>query len=291
MKNWTIRQWCLTGFLSLAVMLSSISSVDRYAEADYQSLFQRALVTFALARTLNGLISAAQGTEIALQPAGVGVTLTPGEILDPVNDLIERFSWVMLAATVSLGVQQVLLDIGQWWGARLLVGLSGLLWLWAMIARGTASHQFPAKIEPILMRAFLILIFLRFAVPFALIANETLFEMFMQPKFDESTAVITSAGADIQSASAREQDPITDESFLGTIERMVDSTKESLNLRQRVEYIQQRASDVVEHLIQLAVVFILQSAVLPLVFLWLLINLLKMLIQRQMWRPRHDSNV
>ena len=111
------RKW-LAGILAAVVVLSSVTSVDRYARADFDVLFQRALVTFALARTLNGLISAVQGTEIALQPAGVGITLTPGEILDPLNDLVERFSWIMLGASISLGVQQVLLDVGQWWGSR-----------------------------------------------------------------------------------------------------------------------------------------------------------------------------
>ena len=75
------RHWVLSILLLLAVILSSVSSVDRVAEADHKALFQRALITFALARTLNGVISAVQGTELALQPAGVGVTLTPGQIL------------------------------------------------------------------------------------------------------------------------------------------------------------------------------------------------------------------
>ena len=84
------RLWRYFGvaLLLIGIAFSSVTSVDRFAETEYQALFQRALVTFALARTLNGVISAVQGTELALQPAGVGVTLTPGEILDPVNDLV-----------------------------------------------------------------------------------------------------------------------------------------------------------------------------------------------------------
>ncbi len=131
----------LSILLLLAVILSSVSSVDRVAEADHKALFQRALITFALARTLNGVISAVQGTEIALQPAGVGVTLTPGQILDPVNDLVERFSVIMLGATLSLGIQQVFLDVGQWWGVRVLVAVLGLLWLWARMVKVTRPHS------------------------------------------------------------------------------------------------------------------------------------------------------
>ena len=108
-ESTSVRKWLLSVVLLLAAALSMTSFVDQRAEIEYEKLFQRALITFALARTINGVISVVQGTEIALQPAGVGVTLTPGEILDPVNDLIERFSWIMMGATVSLGIQNVML--------------------------------------------------------------------------------------------------------------------------------------------------------------------------------------
>ena len=73
-------------------------------------------IVLAVARTLNGVISVAQGTEVALEPGGVGVNLTVGQILDPVNDLIERFSAVMLVASSSLGLQNILLVMTGWWG-------------------------------------------------------------------------------------------------------------------------------------------------------------------------------
>ena len=163
----------------LAVILSSLTSVDRVAEADHKALFQRALITFALARTLNGVISAVQGTELALQPAGVGVTLTPGEILDPVNELVERFSWIMLGATLSLGIQQVFLDVGQWWGFRVVVAVLGLLWFWARMSKATRPHSLLGNCEQTLLRVFIIVFFLRFAVPVALLANEALYWLFL----------------------------------------------------------------------------------------------------------------
>lgn len=285
--RWTARQWLLVCLLAILVILSSFTSIDKYAEDDYEMLFQRALVTFALARTLNGLISAVQGTEIALQPAGVGVTLTPGEILDPVNDLVERFSWIMLGATISLGVQQVLLDVGQWWGIRLLVVLSGLLWLGASLGTRKNPVNSGQTIDATLLRVFLVLLFLRFAVPVALIVNEVLFDLFLQSKYVESTEVIESAGADIETAvatadKAAGQEP---EGIMERLERALESTGEALNLNRRLEYIKERAADVIEHLIQLSVVFILQSAILPLVFLWLFVQMLKFLIRQDLkWR-------
>lgn len=91
-QPFTPREWALGLGLLLAALMAVTPFLDQRAGENYESLFQRALVTFALARTLNGVISAVQGTEVAIQPAGVGVTLTPGQMLDPVNDLVERFS-------------------------------------------------------------------------------------------------------------------------------------------------------------------------------------------------------
>jgi hypothetical protein len=62
---------------------------------------KRALVSFATARALNGVISVVQGTEIVAQPLGVGVTLTPGQLLAPINELVKHFSDLMLAASMS----------------------------------------------------------------------------------------------------------------------------------------------------------------------------------------------
>jgi hypothetical protein len=285
-KASSARHWVLSILLLLAVILSSVSSVDRVAEADHKALFQRALITFALARTLNGVISAVQGTEIALQPAGVGVTLTPGQILDPVNDLVERFSVIMLGATLSLGIQQVFLDVGQWWGVRVLVAVLGLLWLWARMVKATRPHSPLGNSEQTLLRVFIIVFFLRFAVPVAMIANEALYGLFLESRYQESAQVIETAGTQIEKVSARPlvEEPDEEASLFETLERALDSTRETLDIKRRVEYIKERAADVVEHMIQLSVVFILQTGILPIAFLWLFLQLLKQLF-RGSWLP------
>jgi len=280
-----LRQWLLSLLMLLLVVLSTLTSVDRVAEASYEGLFQRAFITFALARTLNGVISAVQGTELALQPAGVGVTLTPGEILDPVNDLVERFSWIMLGATVSLGIQQVLLDVGQWWPLRVLVALLGLAWLWRRVSRSAGLQQSPGKTDQVLLRVFIVVLFIRFAVPVALIANEALYNLFLESRYLESTEVIQAAGNDIEQVGARpvleEPDEQSSEEagLFETLERALESTRQSLDIGQRVDYIQARAADLIEHLIQLCVVFILQTGILPIAFLWLFLQLFKQLIR------------
>jgi hypothetical protein len=285
-----LRRWATAALLLLLVALSTITSIDRYAEREYEALFQRAFITFALARTLNGLISAVQGTELALQPAGVGVTLTPGEVLDPVNDLVERFSWIMLGATISLGIQQVLLDVGQWWGLRMLVAALGLAWLWLRLRRATAgeNEQAPggaAAFEKTLFQVFIVVLFVRFAVPVAVIANEVLYELFLESRYQQSQQVIESAGADLEQASAQMPDAEADADaeapgLFESLGRSLSGTRDALDFKQRLESIRQRAGEVIEHLIQLSVVFVLQTALLPIAFLWLFLQLARQACRR-----------
>lgn len=272
-------QWLLMALLAAVIALSSFSTVDRYAEQEYENLFERALITFALARTLNGVISAVQGTELALQPAGVGVTLTPGEVLDPVNDLVERFSWIMLGATLSLGVQQVLLDVGQWWGTKTVVAGLGILWFWIAWRRKPVEGQGNLNLEMYLLRALVVVLFLRFAVPLAMIANEAVYAVFLESRYQESTQVIESAGARIEQAMASDETNEEDIGLFESISRTFDSTLESMEIEKRLAYIGERASDVIEHLLQLAVVFIFQTGILPIAFLWFFLRLMQILFR------------
>lgn len=266
--------WLAVIGLLLAAGLSLSPVVDQRAEGNYQSLFQRALVTFALARALNGVISAVQGTEFALQPAGVGVTLTPGEILDPVNDLVERFSWIMLAATISLGIQQVLLEVSAWWLVQAAVAvLAGWLIVLFIIGRPRKDKQ-----RKVLTRVFLIALFLRFAVPLTLIANDLVYQQFLEQRYEQATEVVSDAGEEIGRIGQRAA-RVTEEGerggLLGSLGQAMDSTREALDLGDKVQRIKLRAAQMIEHVIQLSVVFVLQTGILPIAFLWLFLQAAK----------------
>ena len=280
-KKQPINKWLLSAMLFLAAVLSLTPFMDQRASADYDKLFQRAFVTFALARTINGVISVVQGTEVALQPAGVGVTLTPGQILDPVNDLVERFSWIMMGATISLGVQNVLLDISAWWVIQILFAA---LAAWMMV-RVWYPGQDSRLQRTLLKRVFLLMLFIRFAVPVMLIANDLLYQQFLEQRYQQSTEIIAEAGREleqIKEEASVEESQDTDESMLDSITRAWSSTVDSIDLSGRLKRMQAQAADVIEHLIQLSVVFVLQTALLPVAFLWFFSQVI-----RRLFRPMH----
>jgi len=67
--------------------------------------------------------------------------------------------------------------------------------------------------------------------------------------------------------------------MLDSITRAWSNTVDSVDLSGRLDRMQARAGDVIEHLIQLSVVFILQTGLLPLAFLWLFQLVLKRLFR------------
>jgi len=283
------NQWILSLLLLLLAVLSVTPVLDERAAADYDQVFQRAFVTFALARTINGVISVLQGTEIALQPAGVGVTLTPGEILDPVNDLVERFSWIMMGATISLGVQNVLLDISAWWVIQVLVSA---LAAWLLLRVWYPGQG--ARLNRVLFRrVFPLLLFIRFAVPVMLIANDLLYQQFLEQRYQQSTEIVTEAGRELEQIQAQvEADNPEDEDagMLDAITRAWSSTVDSMDLSGKLQRIKTRAAEVIEHLIQLSVVFVLQTALLPVAFLWLFTQVIKRFFRPLSFKREAESD-
>src|SRR5262245_45699114 len=169
----------------LALVVSYGGWLDERGSAHLDAALQRALVSFALARTLNGVISVVQETQIALQPAGVGVTLMPGELLDPINDLVERFSWVMLMSSAAIGVERVLLTMSGWWGVNAALALTVAIWLAvAWIPRVRERWQ------PTASRLLLAALFLRFAIPLLLIATHVISATFLAAEEQQASEAL-----------------------------------------------------------------------------------------------------
>lgn len=301
---------------SLVVLLAA-AALSGFADTTSQKYAQeslnRALLTYAAARTLNGVVSVAQGTEIALEPGGVGVVLTPGQVLDPINDLIERFSSVMLVAASSLGLQVILIRITSAWGitALLVVALAAsLMLLWSPKFRNSAYASTTFNVA-------LLLVFVRFAIPIVVICTNFIFSTFLLSEHDAAAAALKGASMEIEQINNGDEAPINNEeqpategddamessdgsvgslvesattSLLESVSRLGDSTKEmassvsdwvdSANVIDRVTQLKQSAAEASSHIIDLIVIFVLQTILFPLAFLWVFVEILKAMASR-----------
>jgi hypothetical protein len=190
----------LRTFLILLIAGAALSGLADVASQNYaQKSLNRALVTYTAARTLNGVVSVAQGTEVALEPGGVGVVLTPGQVLDPINDLIERFSSVMLVAASSLGLQIILLKVTSAWGVTALLTIALAVWL---ISIWSPKLQ-DSKYLSLTLKTVLLLVFVRFAVPLVVICTNFMFSTFLLTEHDTAAAALEGATAKIEEVSVQ----------------------------------------------------------------------------------------
>jgi len=258
-------RWLLSLLLAALLALALSGGLDELGRRDNDTAFRRALITFAVARGLNGLISVVQGTEVALQPAGLGVVFAPGQIFDPINDLVEQFSQVMLLATTSLAAQKVLMQISGWWGMNLLLGLALAAALW-VLWRPPPRRALVVWVY----RWLLVAVFLRFAVPLVSVANEHAFDLFLADQYQVSSRALDTARSEIEAIheTAPEGVGAAEGGWMERLSRFYQDTTRRLGVEERVRRYQEKLSQAVEHTIQLIVVFVLQTIVFPLLFLW-----------------------
>ncbi len=282
------RRRSVLSVLAVLAAVAALSGLIDDAGRRYASeAFSRALITFAVARTLNGVISVAQGTEVAIEPGGVGVNFTVGQVLDPINDLVERFSAVMLIATSSLGLQNILLRMTMWWGTTLALVLAVLF---ALVVLWWPKLD-DSRLKPVALRVLLVTVFLRFAVPILVIGSNVVFDTFLAAEQAAASQALDATRSEIEQinedvatpqseADADADADAEDQSVIERLGSMLNSSLDAMNISDRLERLRDRVSNVSEHIINLIVIFLLQTIILPLVFLWLFIELLKLLASR-----------
>ena len=269
-------------------LLAQLALLDKIGLEHTQQGLSRSLVTYGISRGLNGVISVVQGTEIAIEPVGVGMTFTPGQILDPINDLIERFSTIVLISGTAFGVQRVLLEITATPVFSIAVGIliiCALLLLWRNdrdLNNLQQDSEPPDKIispwiRNIMYKLALIGLIVRFCVPIVAIASEQFYQVFLAPQFEASSQQLLATTQQLNEiqATSQPQAATSDSSLLDSMKALYQSASSSLDVKQHLADFKNAAEGISENTIRLMVVFLFQTFILPLGSVWLIFKLLK----------------
>ena len=299
MKAKELSKLAVVATVILVVLLSWAPQLSHLASAQVDAGLKRSLVSFGAARTLNAIISVVQGTEVALQPLGIGVTLTLGQVLDPINDLVEQFSSLMLMASVAFGIQKLLLTIGSSWLVSALV--TGLAAIW--------SFLYWRDRAPVgLSRFFVVVIFIRFVMPVATIGSAYVFDRFSASEYETSLLSLHQTQEELKTLSQDETVPSradagkiapapntaspatppaepqglfsrAKEALTGATNAVTSAVSISADkVRAKFDSIQARAEKAAERMISLMVIFLMQTIVVPLILLLVLYRLLNGLV-------------
>lgn len=246
------RRWAYA--LLFVMFVLACLPLTSLASPQLNEMLKVTLTVYALARGLNALISVVQGTELAIEPMGVGLTLTPGQILDPLNDLIEQVSLVLLIASASIGIQKILLAAGDIELFRGLLVVLIVITLAVMLMRNTQ-----VRLQKNLLRWVIILSILRLAVPItALAANQM--QNWLDNDRQQAVAVLDSTQKTLN--DLQQQDLQNDRKWY-------QGMRDSLDIRTKLQTIKDNAEQGVEAAIYLLAEFVLIMVLLPLLFLYL----------------------
>jgi len=239
-------------FIFCIVLLINVSWQDmtRGIESDsaiyLDETFEKAGTAFLIARALNATISVAQSFTIT---PFVG-ELTIGEILDPINDIIERFSWVMLAVTVSIGIQKLLMEIGISVDLTL-IAMSTLVLIWISFFTKTPKTKNFLRIAA--YKLFIIMFLIRFAIPITGFLGSQISPVFLDDKRDDAMQAISISKAKISD---------------------IESTDFVTSPKNSVAKLEESSKNIVNQIITLITLFLLESILFPLLILWVLTKLI-----------------
>jgi hypothetical protein len=257
--------------LAVLLLLSFTQYLDNGARKDHNEILKRSLFTFGLVKALNGTLSMIQGTEIEAAPAGIGFTFTVGEVLDPINDLVERFSWVMLVSSVSLGAQKIILEVGNWWPIKaVLVVVITILLCRLWVPRFTAE-----SLTAVAYKALLVSLILRFSMPCIAIANQEIYRYFLGDTYKQATQVLKEtedSASGVSKEIMQDEGAATDTSILGKAREAYNGLKRNLKLKERVKALVASLKETTRYMIDLITVFVLQSVLIPIIVLWALLR-------------------
>ncbi len=264
--------------LSVILFFSSgvkISSLDSTADSYFKDSITKAGVSYGVCRIINATVSVIQESSLQLEPAGIGLSLAVGQIVDPINDMVERLSNVLVMSITSLGVQELAYEISitivPQILAVLLFILSCLVWI---------KTSRILKVQRILVSVLIIASIARFCLPISSFANEFLQRTFFEDKIIEANEKLTASTADmdkLENISVPESDGL-----LGTIGNSATYLKEkSEGFTNTIQIFMENKGTIVENLLRLTFlyvgIFVIQVLILPLLIFWLLMKLVSAL--------------
>jgi len=264
-----------TFLFATSILLCIWGQYDSLGNQYLQSAIARSLTTFATARILNGVISVAQQTEVNVTPMGIGLVLSPAQILDPLNDLVEQFSSVMLLSSAVLVGQALVSELTSSSGFSYFTVSMCLLALFLVwIPKELTQFQ------QLLIKFTLLLIIIRFLIPSYATVSGVVHKSFFESSLDSANAEMKGVSDQIneinnQSISKpNENNP--DERWTEWIEKKLEDTvatiKSPLDIIQaKVDTYKKIAEDSVKHIVRLIALFILETVIFPILFSWILI--------------------
>ena len=200
----------LVVFAVIIMALSALSfhgALDRFAGERVKETTIETVGIYAVTRVINSGVSVLQSAEVG----PVVASINPGEILDPLNDAVERLSGVLVWAIGSLFLQQIVLEVAAGSVFRWLFAGVGLITIFALLPLVSVRfNERTCQISGIsremldrscrgVVRIFVVVTVLRFIVPVFIACSFLVSEMLLQPYLEKDAGELAELSNEVPS--------------------------------------------------------------------------------------------
>lgn len=163
----------------LLVALGWVGFIDQYAEEYINNSLVSAGTSFGVAKLFNATVSVLSTITLSVPVVG---SIQIGELLDPLNDLVEDFSSVMKYAISSLLIQKFLVEIFQTVHFKVFLLISGI----AFVLTKYAFGQYRA----ITYKVFLFAVMCKFAIAAVALGSSSVDRAFIDEALQKENATL-----------------------------------------------------------------------------------------------------
>jgi hypothetical protein len=260
----------LASLLLYGASFIKLPVIDEIADDYFSESIRAATISYATARGVNAVVSVVKESHLELAPAGVGVTIAAGQILDPIDDMTERLSSIMVAAIASLGIQKIGFEISK----ALAFKAIAIVLLLTIPLLYLDSSTITALLQPAI-KLCLILLLLRFMLPASALISDSLYANWLQPGIEASVkklTIISKSYNEMSSMPAEQDKGFFSSMTIGAADKVEKTRKAFMNMVENAENI---VSALLQLMTAYLAIFIVQVLLLPLFMLWVLISLFK----------------
>ncbi|BBO67427.1 hypothetical protein DSCA_13570 [Desulfosarcina alkanivorans] len=244
--------------------------IDATTDDYFHESITKVGVAYATVRVLNASVSIVKESSLQLEPAGVGVSLAVGQALDPIDDMTERLSGVLVTAITSLGVQKLAYEISVSLAPPVLsvclLALSVLIWF---------DNGKLASLQNLTMRILFLILIVRFCLPLSSVANGFVHQHYFVDQISAANNELAVGSVELDKLKDFSLPEI--DGVIGTIENSASFlNRKSIALKNALVDTVSNMGATIENLLTLTFLyvgfFLIQIVILPLLSFWLLVK-------------------
>jgi len=243
-----------TLFLLLSLLFFTLSKTglgdfDKNSDEYFNNSIKKAAIAYASVRGINSIVSVIKESNLDLAPAGVGLSVAAGQVLDPLDDMTERVSDVLVMAIVALGIEKVFFELISGFGFTLMAILSLVIAVIPLISKNDTS----TRAYHFLFKGLVFILLLRLLLPISANISTYFYDSLLSERVVAAKTVLDGISKKEISLDISTED----DSFWDKVKNGYTSVKiKAQEISEVFNNIKERMGDIITALIELATIYI-----------------------------------